>query len=480
MTSQERNTSSKIEIRENDSLPNNIHIIGIGGDGMSALAGLMIGFGKTVSGSEQEDLSRVKQMGLIEEFVKNGCVVNFGHKAENLPEMTQMVVRSSIIPSNNPEVAEAIKRGLPVIKRSEALGRLMIGSIGLSIGGCAGKSTSCAMAGYILAEVGEDPNVFMGARTTHFSDRNFRVGKGEFFVAEADEFDRSFLDLRQETTLITNIFFGDHMDYYKTPREMYEAFIEFVSHSRKCFVRGDDPIALENVAKSGVEYQTFGFSPDCDWSGSIVSQNSQGTNFELIHKKHKFAGYLRTVGRHNVANALGVVAMLASYDIEPSKSLGILGKFEGINRRLEKRGLIDGVVIYDDYGHNKKQIDAALEGLRQVYPENDIYCVFQPRQFRRTKELIGEIAQSFNGCKAIGVLDISRGIGDTEKEVGSVSSRDVVKALCDQGKQAVYTPNFEDAANWLRSVVKSGDVVITFGTGDPYRCTDLLKQLGRK
>jgi len=455
-------------------LPNNIHLVGIGGDGMSALAGLFIGGGKTVSGSEQGNLAKVKQMALIEEFRQAGCIINFGHRAENLPLSTELVVRSSIIPDDNLEIVRAEELDIPVIKRSVAVGRLMIGKTGISIGGTAGKSSSSAMTGFILTEAGFDPSICIGARSKHFSDRNFRSGAGKFFVAEADEFDRSFLDLNQEAALVTNIFYGDHMDYYRDPESMLQAFKEFIQRSRVCFVRGDDHPSLLVAEGSGVYHETFGFGDNCEWRARDIRQTRGGTDFKIEHRSCQVAGHLEIPGIHNVANMLGVIAMLSGFDVKPEISSEILAHYRGVNRRLEKRGEFNGVAIFDDYGHNKIQIDAALEGLRQFYPEGDIYCVFQPRQFRRTKELLGELTQSFNGVKAIVVLDISKGIGDTEAEVESVSSLDVVGALNQAGKNTVYAPTFAKATEWLESTVKRGDAIITFGTGDPYRATDLL------
>ena len=251
-----REIEAKIKPAPESGLPGRVHLIGIGGDGMSGLAGLMRQEGHQISGSEQEDRKRIKQKPLLEEFQRCGVPIFFGHFSENISPETALVVRSSIIPDDNPEVKRAIEMGIPVIKRAEALGRLMERKQGIAVAGTAGKTTTTAMLGLILEKSDLDPSIMVGARFSYLRGRNYRCGRGPF-VVEADEFDRSFLYLKYESAIVTNLFWGDHLDYYLTEEEMMAAFGEFVAgipprRAFNCLRRRQEcPVGYERSARQG-------------------------------------------------------------------------------------------------------------------------------------------------------------------------------------------------------------------------------------
>jgi len=453
-------------------LPKRIHFIGIGGDGMSSLAGLLLEMGYQVSGSEQKETSRIKQKPMLQFFQEKGIKVSFGHSPENVPPGVELVVRSSIIPFSNPEVEWALNHGIPVRKRSEVLGMLMAGKEGVAVAGTAGKTTTTAMLGLILEKAGFDPTISLGARADYWEDKNYRYGKGKYFIAEADESDRSFLDLNYKIAIITSLFWGDHLDYFKDEKEMLSAFAEFVYRIPSegfLIVNGDEENAVFLARQARCRVVTYGIRQGKDFQIGKIRQNPKQTIFSLINGGRSLEIQLRVPGRHNILNATAALIASEILGVNISKAISIISEYKGVKRRMEIKGTRNGVVVFDDFAHNPIQIQATLEGLRQLFPQKRVIAIFQPRQFRRTKVFLKELAESFNLADRVIVTDISRGIGDTEEEIKSVHASDLVRQMEKIGKDAAYIGNFEKVVKWLLENLKGEEVVITLGTGDIYR-----------
>jgi UDP-N-acetylmuramate--alanine ligase len=461
-------------------LPRKIHLVGIGGDGMSSLAGLLWEGGYLISGSEQEDLSKVKQKPMLERFEREGVQIFFGHSPENISSDTGLIVRSSIISEENPEIKEARRQGIPIMKRSEVLGRLMERKYGIAIAGTAGKTTTTAMVGLILQEVGFDPSIMVGARLDYLEGRNYRYGNGLPFVVEADEFDRSFLDLKYKIAIVTNIFWGDHLDYYPTEQEMLKAFGEFVLRippDGLLIVCGDDINVQIVSAAAKCDVFTYGFQVKNDYWAENIRPDPKVTIFDFVCRDHKIGRVeLHAPGKHNVLNAMAAIITATHLGIDFSDAVIALAKYEGAKRRLEIKGEMNGITIVDDFAHNPRQIQATLEGLKQMFPQKKIIVVFQPRQFRRTKIFLNELAGCFDLADQVIVTDISRGIGDTEEEIKSVHASNLVRRMIELGLNGKYIGEFKDVTDHLRRTARSGDVVITLGSGNVYRVGEMISE----
>ncbi|MGB9706661.1 MAG: UDP-N-acetylmuramate--L-alanine ligase [Microgenomates group bacterium] len=453
-------------------LPSQIHLIGIGGDGMSGLAGLLLEMGYQISGSEQTDPSRIKQRPMLEFFRNQGIPVYFGHSQKNIPFGTGLIIRFSIIPFSNPEVTWAVNHGVSVLRRSEVVGKLMEGREGVAVAGTAGKTTTTAMLGLILERAGKDPTILLGARVDYLGDKNYRYGRGAPFVAEADEFDRSFLDLKYRIAIITSLFWGDHLDYFKDENEMLAAFTEFVSRIPPdgfLIVNGDDENATFVTRQARCSVVTYGIKQGKDFQIDDIRPNSHQTIFNLISGGRVLEVQIHVPGRHNVLNATAAVIASNILGTDISQAVSVISEYKGVKRRMEIKGSRNGVIVVDDFAHNPIQIQATLEGLKQWFPENRVVAVFQPRQFRRTRVFLNELAGSFKLADRVIITDISPGIGDTEREMKSIHARDLVGRIQEIGQEAIYISNFEEIVKWLLDNLKRGEIVITLGTGDVYR-----------
>lgn len=461
-------------------LPKHLHFIGIGGDGMSGLARLLQEQGFTISGSDNIDQSRIKQPKVVEVLRGKGATVYFGQRPVNISPETGLVIRSSAISLDNPEVLKACELGIPVWKRSELLGHLMEPKYGVAIAGCAGKSTTTGMLGVILEKLGFDPTLVVGARIENLGG-NFRLGKGKHFIVEADEYDRSFLDLKFKMAILTPIFYGDHMDYYRDEEKMLGAFVNFVQKLPldgllACY--GEDK-NIEKVARyAPCQVVTFGFSPSCEWQAIDLEQTSLFSRFSIVKNRQVLGKCtLQIPGKHNILDALAAISSSYYLGVELEKACDSLLEYKGAKRRLELKGVVNEVTVIDDFGHNPIQIKATLEGLRQIYPGSRVWCVFQPRQFRRTKAMLPGLANSFDLVDGLIIADISRGLGDTEEHIEAVHARDLVEILKKNGKEALYIGSLEGIAGYLVNVLKPNDVLLTLGSGNVYQVADKVLSL---
>ncbi|MGI5837169.1 MAG: UDP-N-acetylmuramate--L-alanine ligase [Chloroflexota bacterium] len=435
-----------------------VHFVGIGGIGMSALAELLLAKGKTVTGSD------VKGSDLIERLKSLGIAVNIGHSAEAVLGADLVVFTSAARP-DNPELEEAKRRGIKTIKRAELLGWVMNESFGLAVAGTHGKTTTTSMLAYILQKGGMDPTALIGGEPLDFPSHGL-MGNGHYLVAEADEFDRSFLQLWPKVAIITSIE-ADHLDCYTDLDDIKQTFLQFASRipaDGLLVTCSDDPILRD--MKLPVPRQSYGVSPGSDWLMEEYQPLSPyGTSFSFTTPSgNRHTCTLQLSGHHYALNALGAIAAANAVGIDSAQASSILASFRGTRRRYELTGEAWGVAIIDDYAHHPTAVQATLKAARERH-RDPIRCVFQPHTTNRTEKLLKEFSEAFDAADHVLILPIYRPAGREEGE--SISSRDLVARM--HHPDVRHVGSLPEAAAVLESEVAKGDLVITMGAGDVFK-----------
>ncbi len=438
-----------------------VHMVGIGGVGMCGAARVLLARGARVTGSDMRESANVRILRPL------GAAIAIGHRAENVPAAAEVVVISAAVKEENPEVGAARERGLEVMKYSAMLGRLMKDKRGVAIAGTHGKTTTTAMVTAGLEHSGRDPSYVVGGDMPGLGGSS-RAGEGDFFVAEACEYDRSFLNLRPEIAVITNIE-EDHLDYYRDISEIEEAFLEFASllpSEGFLLARADDPRCRSVAEKVRCARETFSVSGESDWTARVVEWEGIRSRVIVVHKRDEFVELeLHVPGEHNVLNALAAVGVLFRAGLSGEEIKRALGTFRGVRRRFQFLGEVGGVAFVDDYAHHPTEIKAALRAAREVFGGRKVWCVFQPHQHSRTRFLLAQFAESFADADVLVVPDIYF-VRDSEADKRRISSADLAREVSRRGKQAVYIPTFNEIVRKLREDVEPGDVVITMGAGN--------------
>lgn len=447
-----------------------VHLVGIGGIGLSAIAKVLLEEGHRVSGSD------LKRSPITEALAARGATIYQGHRAENVGH-ADLVIVSSAIPAGNPEAAAARARGIPVVKRDWVLGRMMEGRFGIAVAGSHGKTTITAMVALVLAEAGLDPTFIVGGVLENLGT-NARAGRGEHFVVEADEYDRTFLGLKPSIAVVTNIEM-DHPDCYPKLGDLVQAFREFVSlvPADGCVIGCGDEERVREVLGAGNwkletgRVVTYGLGEGVDWRAVDVRLNGLGGHdFVALHGGQAVGEFgLRIPGLHNVQNALAVLAVAHRLDLDMAGVGETLRSYRGVQRRFEVKGEVggkarDGILVIDDYAHHPTQIRTTLQAARERYAGRTIWAVFQPHTYSRTKALLDEFAASFADADHVVVTDIypAREFDDL-----GVSAADIVARM--RHPDARYIPGLGEAADHLLDHLKPGDVLITLGAGDGYK-----------
>lgn len=436
---------------------NKIHMIGIGGSGMSGIAEVLLQQGYTVSGSDLRESS-------VTDFLKRlGAEISLGHKAENLGDV-QVVVRSTAIQDDNIEYQEAVRRKIPVIPRAEMLAELMRLRSGIAIAGTHGKTTTTSLVAAIFEAANLDPTVIIGGRL-NTNGANARLGGGEYLIAEADESDGSFLCLFPIINIITNID-EDHMDHYRTREELDKAFIQFMNNVPFYglnVVCGDDPGVKALLPQVKRQVLTYGFGEGCNFTARIISLGLE-SRFEVRQENSALGEIvLPQPGRHNVLNALAAIIVALSVDIPFEACQRGLQNFKGVGRRFERKGEKNGVCVIDDYGHHPAEIAATLTTLREVFPERRIVAAFQPHRFTRTQALFGSFCKIFDLADETLITEI---YAASENPIPGVSGESLAAGIRQVGKTPVrYFTSLEELRNSLDSILRPGDVFLTLGAG---------------
>jgi UDP-N-acetylmuramate--alanine ligase len=445
------------------------HFIGAGGIGMSGLAQLLIRHCGIVSGSDQTASD------VTEKLCEMGANIKIGHKEHNLAPETDAVVISAAIREDNPELKLARRENIKVYKYAQMLGELMNLYDGIAISGTHGKSTTSGWLVWLLKQAGADPNFIIGAKISQL-DSSSGVADGKYFVAEACEYDRSFLNLKPKIGCILNIE-ADHLDYYRDEAEIVEAFEEFAKGIKKSGVliaNGQD----QNVAKvirqlpSDRRCETFGLDENCNFYAQNLQLNNGLYTFDIYHNgKLLGATKIALPGKHNVLNALAVTAMAVNAGLPPQEILQLLPGFTGVERRLMLKGQVGQITVLDDYAHHPTEIRASLAAMRQRYQPRRIWCIFQPHQYSRTRFLLDDFAESFKLADITIVPEIYF-VRDSQAEKKEVNAQILVERIRANGPEAVFIDGFEKICDYLKKKVSHGDLVVTMGAGDIWKVAD--------
>ncbi len=441
-----------------------LHFAGIGGAGMSGIAEILLDYGLEVSGCDQASSETTERLASL------GARIYVGHSSEHLDDVDLLVV-SSALPQDNPEIVAARERGVTVVRRAEMLAELMRLKYGIAIAGTHGKTTTTSLAGTLLTEAGLDPTVIVGGRL-RVSGTGARHGKSRFLVAEADEFNRSFLRLAPVLAVVTSID-RDHLDTYGSEEKLTEAFVSFASRVPffgQVILCLDDP-GVQKILPALADRRvvTYGLTAQAELAAREVVYGVEGSRF-VVH--HAVDGTLGTVelpmpGPHNVQNALAAIAIGLALELDFSEIAKGLAAFSGVHRRFELLGQWLGAAVVDDYAHHPTEVAAVLKAARQAYPTARIHAVLQPHLYSRTRDLADAFGRSLLGADVAVVTDV---YASREAPIPGVSGELVVEAARSCGHRQVEScPLWGDAADLLRQRVEPGDLVLTLGAGDIYR-----------
>jgi len=436
-----------------------IHFVGIGGIGMCGLAEVLLNLGHKVSGSD------LKSSDIIRRLSELGAEVTIGHSGFNV-RGAEVVVVSSAVPGDNPEVAAARRDLIPVIPRAEMLAELMRLKYAVTVAGSHGKTTTTSLVGTVLTRAGLDPTLVIGGRLNHLGV-GARLGQGELMVAEADESDGSFLLLTPTIAVVTNIDL-EHMNYYRDLDHLKENFLAFINKvpfygfSVICL---DDPNVQSLIPKIKKRCLTYGLSAQAEVSAKNVQCGDWGYAFDLCRSGRSLGRVnLSIPGRHNVLNSLAAAAVGLEMGLEAETVMAGLAELKGVGRRFEKKGEARGVTFLDDYGHHPTEIRATLSALTECFPRRRRVVVFQPHRHSRTHSLFNEFIPAFNQTDRLIVTDIY-GAGETPIE--GVDSRRLTEAIRSHGHRDVsYQADLPGLSEILSASLAPGDVFLTLGAGN--------------
>ena len=445
--------------------------MGIGGIGMSGIAEVLLNLGFAVSGSD------LKATPVTDRLSKLGARVFEGHAASHLGD-AQVVVVSSVIPPENPEVQEAQRRQIPVIPRAEMLAELMRLKFCVAVAGAHGKTTVTSMIAVMLTQAGLDPTAVIGGRLDVFAS-SARLGQGELMVVEADESDRSFLYLLPSIAVVTNID-REHLDHYRDLNEITSAFLSFVNKVPfygAVVACADAPWGerfRELLPQLRRRVVTYGLDLGADVQGSALRLQPRGSNFEVEARTKPLGSFnIRVPGRHNVQNALAAVAVGLELGLSAEQIRQGLERFHGADRRFQIKAEFEGITIVDDYGHHPTEIRATLEAAR-LWGAKRVIAIFQPHRYTRTMFLMDDFAQSFQAADQVYVLDIYPA---SEKPIPGVTSPRLVERMAELGfPRARYAPSEQAVIQGVLEDLRSGDLILTVGAGSVGRLGDALAE----
>jgi UDP-N-acetylmuramate--alanine ligase len=441
-----------------------IHMVGIGGIGMSGMAEILLLRGYKVSGSDQsisETTERLKEL---------GADIYENHDATNIEGADVVVYTSAVIAEENEETREAMARKIPVIKRSEMLAELMRMKYGIGIAGTHGKTTTTTMTGHVVQDGSFDPTIIVGGRVHSFDKTNAVVGKGDIIIVEADEYDRTFLRLSPSMVVITNIE-AEHLDIYKDLEDAKDAFVEFASKVPfygAVVVCLDDPEVRSILPRIKKRIISYGYNPQARIRATNISQNGIYSSFNVLVNNETLGEiHLKAPGDHNIKNSLAAIAVGRELGIPFEKIKSGLERFRGVFRRFQLKLETDDIIVIDDYAHHPTEVQATIQGARKGWPERRIVAVFQPHLYSRTLQMYKEFGLSFFDAEVLVVTDI---YPSREKPIEGVSGTMISDTAKNYGhKHVFYFKDKKELPERLKEIVKPGDIVITMGAGDIYR-----------
>ena len=442
---------------------NNVFFVGIGGIGMSGIAELLMNLEFNVSGSDMSANENVKRLESL------GIEISIGHDPNNVTNKIDVLVYSSAVPLENPEIIRAKQKGIPIIRRAEMLGELIsVKETSIAVGGTHGKTTTSSMAGTVLSNAKMDPTLVVGG-LVHNLDSNSKLGSGDIIVVEADEFDRSFLALKPTIAIITNIEL-EHMDCYKDLDDLQDAFIKFcrsVPFYGAIIACVDSPAVQEIITKIERPMITYGRSRDAAYRAKNLRFHENKSTYSVFRAEECLGDIeLNVPGEHNILNSLAAVVL----GFEMGLSFNMIAKgmksYLGVRRRFDIKGVYDDILIVDDYAHHPTEVEATLEAARSGWNRR-IVAVFQPHLFSRTKEFFKEFAHALLTADIVVITDIYPA---REQPIAGVTSKLIYDELSIKLKERCYLlPDLDGLVDTLDNITQSGDMILTMGAGDIWR-----------
>jgi len=452
-----------------------IHMVGIGGIGMSGIAEILLIRGYVVSGSDSnvsETTERLKEL---------GATIYPGHDASNVEGADVVVYTSAVKAKDNVETREAMSRQIPVIKRSEMLAELMRMKYGIGIAGTHGKTTTTTMAGHVVQDGSYDPTIIVGGRVHSFDKTNAVVGKGDIIIVEADEYDRTFLKLSPSMAVITNIE-AEHLDIYEDLEDVKQAFIEFankVPFYGAVIVCLDDANIRSILPKIDRRTISYGFTPQAQLRAINIEQSAFESTFTVIFEDEVLGEItIKSPGEHNIKNALGAVAVGLELGMSFKNISSGLERFQGVFRRFQPKLDTEKLIVIDDYAHHPTEVKASIEGARNGWKNRRLVAVFQPHLYSRTQQMYKEFGLSFFDAEVLVVTDV---YPSREKPIEGVTGKLIADTAKEYGHRDVhYLEDKTELPGKLRDIVKDGDIVITMGAGDIYKYGEQFVEMIQK
>lgn len=451
-----------------------IHLVGIGGIGMSGIARVLLASDFTVTGSDLFDGAEVQSL------KKLGATIFVGHDKKNITD-ADVVVYSSAVPPENVELVKARTLKIPTIQRATMLAELMRLRCGIAIAGAHGKTTTTSLIGTIMHKHGLDPTVIIGGIVNAFAS-NAIVGKGQFMVTEADESDGSFLHLSPTIAVVTNID-AEHLDYYKGGmamiREQFTLFLNSLPFYGLAIVCSDDPEVRAIIPHINRRLISYGFGEEAMYSARNIEGEGFSSSFDLF-KKGVFIKRFRInmVGHHNILNALAAIVVLEELGISAPQLADALREFDGVKRRFSPILAGKDFMVIDDYAHHPTEIRAVLKAAKNYFKDQKIRVLFQPHRFSRTKDLMGEFSSCFNDCDSLVITDI---YGAQEKPIRGINAKVLIKSIkAATDFKALHAKDLDEGAQKIASLSEKNDVILTLGAGSITtagpKIVDLLKK----
>jgi UDP-N-acetylmuramate--alanine ligase len=442
-----------------------LHFMGAGGVGMCGLAEIMIEDGFVVSGCDLESSERTERLARL------GAAIHEGHDATHLEQVDVLVVTSAV-DSDHPEVAEARRRGLPVVRRAEMLAELMRGRRGVAVSGTHGKTTTTALVGHLLSSTGLDPTVVVGGRARYL-EAHGRLGRGDVMVCEADEYDRSFLELSSTVAVVTNLE-PEHLDCYDGEEELQSAFVDFanrVSPFGAVVLNVDDAGSRALRPRLRRRVTTYGTGGDAELRAVEIEADRIGSRFTVVFGDTRLGEVRMPLpGRHNVGNAVAAIGVGLELGVPFDDLADACGAFSGVARRFQLLGERAGVTVIDDYAHHPTELRAVLEAARQAMPGRRLVAVFQPHLYSRTRDFAAGFAEALMDAESAVILPIYPA---REEAIPGVTSELVVTKAVQLGHRGVVSAGSADEAiGLLEALLRPGDVMLTLGAGDVFRLAE--------
>jgi UDP-N-acetylmuramate--alanine ligase len=440
-----------------------IHFVGIGGSGMSGIAEVLVNLGYAVQGSDLKAGETTRRLEGL------GARVMVGHRPGNVAG-ADVVVVSSAINAENPEVAEALARRIPVVKRAEMLGELMRFRYSIAVAGTHGKTTTTSLVASVLAEGGEDPTFVIGGRLKSAAT-NARLGAGEYLVAEADESDASFMHLQPMIAIVTNVdadHLGTHGGDFGRLKQSFVEFLHNLPFYGLAIICSDDAEAAALIPQIARPYLTYGFGDSADVRAVNLERRGTQSVFDVLRPdRAPLSVTLNLPGRHNVLNSLAAISVATELEVDAAAIQRALAGFQGIERRLQWLGDVDGpsgrVTLVDDYGHHPTEVAATLEAARQGWPDRRVVLVFQPHRYTRTRDLLDDFAQVLSTADALIVAEVYPA---GEEPIAGADGKALCRAIRSRGRvEPVLLKSLDELPQALAGIAQEGDVVLTMGAG---------------